>query len=90
MTVYVTEAELIRNVAAVLVQVRQGAEVIIEQNSHAVAILKPHETKGRQISQVIAALEAQGADAVIDEDFAADVQAGIDAQRQPWNPTSWE
>jgi hypothetical protein len=28
--------------------------------------------------------------AVMDDEFARDVEEGIDAQRQPWNPTSWD
>jgi hypothetical protein len=46
--------------------------------------------QGRKISQVIAALEASGANAVIDEDFARDVEEGIKAHREPWNAPSWE
>ena len=46
--------------------------------------------KGRKISEVIAALEASGANAVIDEDFARDVEEGIKAHREPWNPPSWD
>ena len=45
--------------------------------------------KGRKISEVIVALEAGGANAVIDEDFARDVEEGIQARREPWNPPSW-
>lgn len=90
MTVHVTDAELARDVRAVLAKVRQGVEVVIEQDSRPVAVLKPPEVKGRRISEVIAALEASGASAVVDEDFARDVQAGINAHREPWNPPSWE
>jgi hypothetical protein len=39
---------------------------------------------------VIAALEASGANAVIDEDFARDVKEGIQAHHEPWNPPSWD
>lgn len=90
MTVHVTEAELARDVRAVLAKVREGVEVVIEQDSLPVAVLKAPQIKGRQISEVIAALEASGANAVVDEDFAPDVAAGISAHREPWNPPSWE
>ena len=46
--------------------------------------------KGRNISEVIAAMEASGANAVIDEDFGRDVEEAIQAYRQPWTPTFWE
>jgi hypothetical protein len=88
MTVYVTEAELARDVHAVLAKVRLGVEVIIEQDSRPIAVLKAPQTKGRKLSEVIAALEASGANAVIDEDFARDVEEGINAHREPWNPPS--
>ena len=90
MTVHVTEAELARDVRAVLEKVRQGIEVIIEQDSRPVAVLKAPQVKGRNISEVIAALEASGARAVMDEDFARDVEEGIKTHRQPWNPPSWD
>ena len=46
--------------------------------------------KGRKISEVIAALQASSASAVIDEDFARDVEEGIKAYRETWNPPSWD
>jgi antitoxin (DNA-binding transcriptional repressor) of toxin-antitoxin stability system len=90
MTVHMTDAELARDVPGVLAKVRQGVEVVIEQDSRPIAVLKPPDVKGRRISQVIAALEASGAHAVVDDEFAQDVQAGINAHREPWNPPSWE
>ena len=90
MTMHVTDAELARDVRAVLAKVREGVEVVIEQDSRPVAVLKPPQVKGRRISEVIAALEASGANAIVDEYFARDVEAGINAHREPWKPPSWE
>src|SRR5207247_9501560 len=67
-------------------KVRQGVEVVIERDSRPVAVLKTPQVKGRKISEVIAALEASGANAVIDEDFARHVEEAIKAYREPWNP----
>jgi hypothetical protein len=90
MTVHMTEAEVARDLHTVLEKVRQGMEVVIEQDSRPIAILRAPLVKGRMISEVIAALEASGANAVIDEDFARDVEEGIEAHREPWNPPSWD
>ncbi|MBI3490863.1 MAG: hypothetical protein HY047_03595 [Acidobacteria bacterium] len=90
MTVRMTEAELARDVHAVLEKVRQGVEVVIEQGNRPVAVLKAPQASGRKISDVIAALEAEGASAVIDEDFARDVEDGIKSHREPWHPPSWD
>jgi antitoxin (DNA-binding transcriptional repressor) of toxin-antitoxin stability system len=83
-----TEAELARDVHTVLEKVRQGAEVIVEQDSKPVAVIKAPPVKGRNISEVIAALEASGASARVDEDLARDVEGAIDLHREPWNPPS--
>lgn len=89
-TVRITEAELGRDLHAVLEKVQQGVEVVVEQDSRPVAVIKAPPTKGRKTSEVIASMEAGGANAVVDEDFARDVQEGIKAQREPWNPPSWD
>jgi antitoxin (DNA-binding transcriptional repressor) of toxin-antitoxin stability system len=90
MTVRMTEAEVARDLHTVLDKVRQGTEVVIEQDSRPVAVIKAPLVMGRNISEVIAALEASGANAVLDEDFARDVDEGIKARREPWNPPSWD
>jgi antitoxin (DNA-binding transcriptional repressor) of toxin-antitoxin stability system len=90
MTVHITEAELARDIHAVLARVQEGVEVVVEQDHRAVAVIKSPVVKGRKISEVIAALEASGANAVIDEDFARDVEEGVKAHREPWNPPSWD
>lgn len=90
MTVHVTEAELARDVRAVLDKVRQGIEVVIERDSRPVAVMTTPKPVGRPISEVIAALDAMGANAVMDDEFARDVEAGIKAHNQPWIPPSWD
>src|ERR1700733_11569295 len=88
MAVHVTEAEVARDVHATLAKIRQGIEVVIKQDSVPVAVLKAPQVKGRRIYEVIASLKANGANAVIDEDFARDVEAGINAHSEPWSPPS--
>lgn len=90
MTLHMTEAEVARDLHAVLERVRQGAEIVVEQGSQPVALIKAPPVKGRKISEVIAALETSGANAVIDESFARDVEEAVKALRQPWNPPSWD
>ena len=90
MTVRISEAELARDIHSVLARVQEGVEVVVEQDHRAVAVIKSPVLKGRKISEVIAALEASGANAVIDEDFARDVEEAIKAHRESWNPPSWD
>jgi len=88
-TVRITETELARDVHAVLEKVRQGIEVIVEQEHRPVAVIKAPKTAGRLISEVLADLKARGSMAVMDDEFARDVEEGIKAHREPWNPPSW-
>jgi antitoxin (DNA-binding transcriptional repressor) of toxin-antitoxin stability system len=80
----------VKNIAAVLDKVRQGSEVIIEQDLRPIAVIKPSKPAGRPISEVVAELNARGSSAVIDDDFARDIEAGIEAHRQPLTPPSWD
>jgi len=87
---HMTEAEVVKDIAAVLAQVRKGVEVVVEQDNRAVAVIRPPVPAGRMISEVVADLRARGSSAVMDEDFARDIEEGIRAHREPWNPPSWE
>ena len=89
-TIHMSEAELARDLHAVLERVKQGVEVVIEQDQRAVAVIKPSQPVGRMISEIAADLKARGSNAVMDDGFAHDIEEGIKAQRQPWNPPSWD
>jgi antitoxin (DNA-binding transcriptional repressor) of toxin-antitoxin stability system len=89
-TVRISETELARDVHGVLEKVQQGVEVIVEQNHRPVAVIKASKPAGRLITDVLADLKARGSTAVIDDDFARDIEEGIRAHREPWNPPSSE
>lgn len=94
--VHMSEAEVASDLHAALAKVQQGVEIVIEQDHRPVAVLKPSAPirPGRKLSECIAmakAYEAQLGHAPIpDEDFANDVQAGIDARRDSFEPPAWE
>jgi antitoxin (DNA-binding transcriptional repressor) of toxin-antitoxin stability system len=93
-TVRITEAELARDIHAVLAKVQQGVEVIVEQDHRPVAVIKTPRSPGRKISECIALAKAHeeqlGYAPTLDPDFAGDVQAVIDAHREPFNPPTWD
>ncbi len=95
MTLRLTEAELARDIHAVLARVREeGLEVIVEQDHRPVAVIKTPQGPGRKLSECIAIAKAYEANLgyapVPDPGFAADVQAAIDAHREPLNPPEWD
>jgi antitoxin (DNA-binding transcriptional repressor) of toxin-antitoxin stability system len=94
MTFRITEAELVRDIHAVLAKVREGVEVIVEQDHRPVAVIKKPQGPGRKIRECIAMAKAYeeklGYTPIPDPDFAKDVQFAIDAHRAPLNPPSWD
>ncbi len=89
-TLRITEAELARDVHAVLAKVQKGIEVIVEQDRRAVATIRTVLLKGRLLSESIALAEARGTTAIPDEGFMKDVEEGIAERSRPWDPPSWE
>ena len=86
---HITEAELARDIAAVLDQVQSGAEIVIERNAKPVAVLRAAEPRRRKLSEIVASLP-ENSKAKLDPDFAADVQEFIDSHREPLHPPSWD
>ena len=66
----------------------------MEQDHRAVAIIRTPPGPGRKISECIALAKAHeaklGYAPVLDPDFANDVQAAIDAHREPLTPPAWD
>ncbi len=89
-TLHMSEAEVVKHIAAVLAKVRQGSEIVIEQGNRPVAVIKPSAPGGRMISKVISDLRARGSNSVVDDSFAEDIEEGIKIDRQPWTPLTWE
>jgi antitoxin (DNA-binding transcriptional repressor) of toxin-antitoxin stability system len=89
-TVHMSEAEVASDLHGVLAKVQQGVEVVIERNHRPVAIIKPPQPVGRRVSEIIADLTARGSSAVMDDEFARDIEEGIKSRRQPWEPPSWD
>ncbi len=91
MTVRITEAELARDVRAVLEKVQQGSEVIIEQEDHRpVAVISSPYRSGRPIADILREARQRNSTVTLDEDFGKDLEEIIASHQQPWNPPSWD
>lgn len=87
--IHISEAEAASNFAGVLARVREGAEVVIESGKLAVAVIHAPTPPCRTISECIALLPENSA-AVMDADFARDVEAAVESHREPLEPPSWD
>jgi len=87
--IHISEAEAARDFAGLMARVRAGADVVIENGKLPVAILHAPASRRRSIEECIALL-SEDSPAVIDEDFARDVEAAVTAHREPLNPQAWD
>ena len=89
-TVHITEAELARDLHAILAKVQQGVEVVVEQDHRPVAVLRHLNRSGRLVSDILREARQRNSTVTLDEDFGKDLEEIIASQQQPWNPPSWE
>jgi antitoxin (DNA-binding transcriptional repressor) of toxin-antitoxin stability system len=87
--IHISEAEAARDFAGLMAHVRAGAEVVIESGQLPIAVIHAPLPPRRTISECIALLP-EGSTAVMDADFAKDVEAAIESHREPLTPPSWE
>ena len=87
--VHITEEELARDLRGVLEKVRQGVEVVVEQDHQPVALLSAAVPPRRKISEILARMPKDST-AVMDADFARDVEAAIESHREPLEPPQWD
>ena len=90
-TVRISEAELARDIHAVLAKVQEGVEVIVEQDHRTVAVIKTPHRSGRPITEILQEARQRNSRVTLDEDFGTDLEEIISRhQREPWNPPSWD
>jgi antitoxin (DNA-binding transcriptional repressor) of toxin-antitoxin stability system len=89
-TVHMTSSEVTSNFAAVLQKIREGVEVVVEQDHRPVALIRSPLPQGRLLSECIALAEARGTTTIPDPDFMKDVVEGIAERSKPWIPPTWE
>lgn len=91
---HIPEAEAAHDFPGLLARMRKGAEIIIESDTGAVAVLRPagEEFLPRLLSESIALAkkraEELGHEPRMDPEFAADLEEII-GSRKPWNPPAW-
>jgi prevent-host-death family protein len=93
-TFHISVAEAGDNFADLMNRVRAGNEVVLEEGSAPVAVIRPADLpRGRLLSESIAMAEARskerGYDLVMDPEFAADMSEII-ANRKPRDTSAWD
>jgi len=91
--IHISELEASSHFTALLAHLREGEEIVIEDDSRPVAVVHPAEPLRRTISESIALAEAHakesGYEPTLDLDFATDLEEIIKS-RKPRNLSSWD
>jgi antitoxin (DNA-binding transcriptional repressor) of toxin-antitoxin stability system len=87
-TVRMSEAEVARDLHAVLARVQQGLEVVIEQDHHPVAVIRAQDDGGRPITDILREARQRNSTVTLDEDFRKDLEEIVGGHQKPWNPPS--
>lgn len=88
---HMTEAEVARDLHAVLAKVEQGVEVVIEREGHRpVAVIRSPHRSGRPLPEILKEARQRNSTVTLDEDFGEDLEAIIASHQIPWNPPSWD
>jgi antitoxin (DNA-binding transcriptional repressor) of toxin-antitoxin stability system len=82
----VSEAGAANDFPSLLARVRAGAEVVIERNAEAVAVLRPAAPNVRLLSESRRLAQERGSNTTLDEEFGRDLETVVSNHREPLTP----
>ena len=86
----VSEAEAANDFPSLLARVRAGAEVVIERDAEAVAVIRPAAPNVRLLSESLRLAKERGSNATLDGGFGRDLEAVVSSHREPLTPPAWD
>lgn len=89
-TVHMSEAEVARDLHGVLTRVREGVEVVIEQDHRPVAVIRAQNHSGRPITEILSEARQRNLAVTLDENFGRDLEEIVTSHQQPWTPPAWD
>jgi antitoxin (DNA-binding transcriptional repressor) of toxin-antitoxin stability system len=87
--IHISKAEAASDFASLMARVRSGAEIVVEDNSCPVAVLRPAECHVRLLSDSLRLAREHGSTETLDGDFAKHVEAAVESRREPLSPPAW-
>ena len=85
-----SEVEAANDFPSLLARVRAGAEVVIERNNEAVAVLRPAAPNVRLLSESLRLAEGRGSITTLDDEFSRDLEAVVSSHSAPLTPPAWD
>ena len=88
--IHISEAEAASDFPPLLARVRAGAEIVIERDAEAVAVIRPAEPHVRLLSESLRLAKERGSKATLDGDLARDLEEVVKSHREPLNSSAWD
>lgn len=88
--IHISEAEAASDFPSLLARVRAGAEIVIERDAEAVAVIRPAEPYVRLLSESLRLAKKHGSKATLDGGLARDLEEVVKSHREPLNPPPWD
>ncbi len=86
----VSEAEALNDFPSLLARVRAGAEVVIERDAEAIAVIRPAAPHVRLLSESRRLAKERGSTATLDGTFGHDLEGVVSSHREPLTPPAWD
>lgn len=86
----VSEAEAANDFPSLLARVRAGAEVVIERDAEAVAVIRTAAPDLRLLSESLRLAKERGSNATLDDEFGRDLEAVVSSHSEPLTPPMWD
>jgi prevent-host-death family protein len=89
--IHISEAEAANDFASLMARVRSGTEVVIEDNSRPIAVVRPlAEPSVRLLSESLRLAREHGSTVTLDGEFGRDLEEVINSHREPLSPPAWD
>ena len=75
---------------SLLARVRAGAEIVIERDAEAVAVIRPAAPSVRLLSESLRLAKERCSTATLDDEFSRDLEYVISSHGEPLTPPSWD
>jgi len=90
LVIHISEAEAASDFPSLLARVRAGAEIVIERDAEAVAVIRPAQRHVRLLSESLRLAKEHGSKATLDGDLSRDLEEVLNSHREPLNPPAWD
>jgi antitoxin (DNA-binding transcriptional repressor) of toxin-antitoxin stability system len=88
--IHVSEDEAANDFPSLLARVRAGAEVVVERDAEAVAVLRSAAPSVRLLSESLRLAKGRGSTSTLDDEFGRDLETVVSSHREPLAPPAWD